>query len=564
MNERFYKTRIIPVFLVFSLFLAPVPLLAAQQATESVSDQAISADNLEIAIDELELRLKPLTRDGLEIEVEAWLMLLRSTVEELSNAEIATKQKRREIKTAEEVQEALEDVQKTAEAMTEDADTQEKVSEYVEEAKEAVKQAIEAEQETKQSQGVQESIEAAAEKAKSEEQNESKGPAADKDELKPKETTVEKLDVEDVGVEDKEKLTQVTEAISEAVDDKAEVKSQLLDRINELRAKRTGIIDRTNAVIMAFEEKGGDEKKISVHRKYIAAVSGIEVDVSDVGTAWATIYGWLASEEGGIRWAKNMVVFIVTILIFYLLSNAIGKALDRVISVAKGVPELLGVFIIKGVRRLVLIVGLIVGLAALEVNIGPLLAVIGALGFVIAFALQNSLSNFASGILILIYRPFDVGDVVDVSGVSGKVDSMNLLSTYIKTFDNKLVIVPNNSIWGGIITNATGSDQRRVDMVFGIGYQDSMETAQAILEDIVNSHKLVLQDPSPVIKVNELADSSVNFICRPWAKTEDYWTVYWDITRAVKERFDKEGVSIPFPQQDIHVHNVPAVAGTAS
>ena len=304
--------------------------------------------------------------------------------------------------------------------------------------------------------------------------------------------------------------------------------------------------------------------KISLHQKYIAAVSGIEVDVSDVDTAWATVYGWLASEEGGIRWAKNIAIFIITIVIFYLLSNVIGKAIERVIRVAKGVPELLGVFIVKGVRRIVLIVGLIVGLAALEVNIGPLLAVIGALGFVIAFALQNSLSNFASGILILIYRPFDVGDVVDVSGVSGKVDSMNLLSTYIKTFDNKLVIVPNNSIWGGIITNATGSDERRVDMVFAIGYRDSIETAQTILEDIVNSHELILQDPKPVIKVNELADSSVNFICRPWVKTEDYWTVYWDITRAVKERFDKEGVSIPFPQQDIHVYNIPSIAGPAA
>ena len=483
----------------------------------------------------------------------------------MTNTEIATKQKRQEIETAEEVQEALEDVQKTVQAMAEDEDTtQEKLSEYVEEGKEAVKQAIEAEQETKQTQAVQKSMEAAAEKAESEVQSESERPVADKSKLKPNEATVEKLDLDDVGVEDKEKLAQVTEAVSEAVEDKAEVKSQLLDRINELRAKRTSIIDRTNAVVMAFGEKGGDEKKISVHRKYIAAVSGIEVDVSDVGTAWATIYGWLASEEGGIRWAKKIAIFVVTILIFYLLSNAIGKAVQRVNSVAKGVPELLGIFIVKGVRRVALVIGFIVGLAALEVNIGPLLAVIGALGFVIAFALQDSLSNFASGILILIYRPFDVGDAVDVSGVSGKVDSMNLLSTYIKTFDNKLVIVPNNSIWGGVITNATGSDKRRVDMVFGIGYQDSMETAQAILEDIVNSHELVLQDPSPVIKVNELDDSSVNFICRPWAKTEDYWTVYWDITRAVKERFDKEGVTIPFPQQDIHVYNVPSVEGTAS
>ncbi len=561
MRKRIYTLRMIFGLMMLSLNLVTEPLVAEEPKAESASAQAITAENPKIAIDELELKLKPLTREELEIEVDAWLMLLRSKVKELANAEIATKQKKREIKAAEEVQEALEDVQETAETMAEDADAQEKVAEYVEEAKEAVKQAVEAEQETKQSQAVQESIEAASEQAEAEEASESDRPVTDKS--KAGQTTVEKLNIEDVGVEEEEKLAQLTDAVSEAVEDKSEIKSQLLERINELRAKRTGIIDRVNAVVMAFEEKGGDEKKISLHRKYIAAVSGIEVDVSDVDTAWATVYGWLASEEGGIRWAKNIAIFIITLVIFYLLSNVIGKAIERVIRVAKGVPELLGVFIVKGVRRIVLIVGLIVGLAALEVNIGPLLAVIGALGFVIAFALQNSLSNFASGILILIYRPFDVGDVVDVSGVSGKVDSMNLLSTYIKTFDNKLVIVPNNSIWGGIITNATGSDERRVDMVFAIGYRDSIETAQTILEDIVNSHELVLQDPKPVIKVNELADSSVNFICRPWVRTENYWTVYWDITRAVKERFDKEGVSIPFPQQDIHVYNIPSIAGPA-
>ena len=183
-----------------------------------------------------------------------------------------------------------------------------------------------------------------------------------------------------------------------------------------------------------------------------------------------------------------------------------------------------------------------------------MLAIIGAAGFVIAFALQNSLSNFASGILMLVYRPFDIGDVVNVGGVLGKVESMHLLSTQLRTPDNQLVIVPNNSVWGGVITNITGITQRRVDMVFGIGYSDDIDKAQKILEDITNSHQLVLRDPAPVIKLHELADSSVNFIVRPWVKPEDYWNVYWDITRDVKRRFDAEGVSIPFPQRDVHLY----------
>jgi len=167
---------------------------------------------------------------------------------------------------------------------------------------------------------------------------------------------------------------------------------------------------------------------------------------------------------------------------------------------------------------------------------------------------QNSLSNFASGILMLIYRPFDVGDTINVAGVLGKVESMNLLSTQLRTPDNQLVIVPNNSVWGDVITNITGITQRRVDLVFGIGYSDDADKAQRILEEIASSHALVLKDPAPVVKLHELADSSVNFIVRPWVTPENYWEVYWDITREVKRRFDAEGISIPFPQRDVHLY----------
>ena len=166
---------------------------------------------------------------------------------------------------------------------------------------------------------------------------------------------------------------------------------------------------------------------------------------------------------------------------------------------------------------------------------------------------EHAFARIAAGLMILLHRPYDVGDVICTSGVTGFVKSMNLNTTTIKTFDNQIVVVPNGSIWGDNIINVTGSDTRRVDMVFGIGYGDDIDKAQAILADIVKSHKLVLDDPAPNIKVHELGDSSVNFVCRPWTLTSDYWTVYWDITRAVKDRFDAEGVSIPFPQRDVHL-----------
>jgi len=235
---------------------------------------------------------------------------------------------------------------------------------------------------------------------------------------------------------------------------------------------------------------------------------------------------------------------------------------------AANTSQLLEDFTLVTVRRLVIIVGFLVALTTLEINVGPLLAVIGAAGFVVAFALQDSLGNFASGILILLFRPFDVGDMVEIGGIQGQVKSVNLLSVQISTPDNQMVIVPNNSVWGSSIINITGSATRRIDLIFGISYDDDIDKAQHIMEEIVSSHDLVLKDPEPVVQVHELADSSVNFVCRPWVKTEDYWNVYWDVTRAVKQRFDEAGISIPYPQQDVHHYNVaataPAVASLSS
>ncbi len=230
--------------------------------------------------------------------------------------------------------------------------------------------------------------------------------------------------------------------------------------------------------------------------------------------------------------------------------------METVVARTAQTSRLLGDFLVVTTRRIILAIGLLIGLAALEVNVGPLLAVIGAAGFVIAFALQNSLGNFASGILIMVFKPFDVGDLVEIGGVLGVVKSMNLLSVQLRTPDNRAVTIPNNNVWSDAITNVNGTDTRRVDLVFGIAYEDDIGKAQKIMEQVVSEHELVLDDPEPVVRVHELADSSVNFICRPWVKTEHYWDVYWDVTRTVKERFDKQGISIPFPQQDVHFHGM--------
>jgi len=333
----------------------------------------------------------------------------------------------------------------------------------------------------------------------------------------------------------------------------AQREEQRRKEIVKLREQRTALADRLNAVLDALERKGGDP---GAHRTYLTAVSGLatDVDVSDASQVWTTVQGWLTSKEGGLRWGRNICYFIVTIIVFWILSRLAGHAVARAMSLAKNTTDLMRNFVTSIVRRLVMLAGLLVAITFLEVQVGPLLAVVGAAGFVVAFALQGTLSNFASGLMILAQRPFDVGDAVSISGVSGVVKSMNLVSTQIHTFDNQRVVVPNNAIWGSVITNITGLPTRRVDMTFGIGYGDDADKAASILEALIKEHQLVLDEPPPTVKLHELGDSSVNLICRPWTKTSDYWTVYWDITRQAKERFDAAGISIPFPQRDVHVY----------
>jgi small conductance mechanosensitive channel len=174
-------------------------------------------------------------------------------------------------------------------------------------------------------------------------------------------------------------------------------------------------------------------------------------------------------------------------------------------------------------------------------------------GLVIGLALQGTLSNFASGVLILIYKPFDVNDVVTAGGVTGKVESLNLVRTNILTFDNQIHYVPNNEIWNSVITNITGRPTRRVDMSFGIGYRDDVDTAMRIVREVVESNEKVMRDPEPAILMTELGDNSVTIVSRAWAKTEDYWDIYWDVLRRVKDRFGQEGINIPYPQRDLHL-----------
>lgn len=205
---------------------------------------------------------------------------------------------------------------------------------------------------------------------------------------------------------------------------------------------------------------------------------------------------------------------------------------------------------------------IIASLSQLGVQTASLIAVLGAAGLAIGLALQGSLSNFAAGVMIIAFRPFTKGDFIDAGGVSGTVSDVNIFTTTLLTPDNKKVITPNAQITDGTITNFSAMPTRRIDMIFGIGYEDDIPKAKKLLEKLVDADERILKDPAPVIAVHALADSSVNLVCRPWVKREDYWAVHFAMHEQVKIEFDKANISIPFPQRDVHVHNVPANDGT--
>ena len=363
--------------------------------------------------------------------------------------------------------------------------------------------------------------------------------------------TAEELEV--IAVSWRDSLKQTIQQISELGLKAGELSEDDKKKNDDLVEEKNKLLILFRTVIEELEAKGGEMGTLEA---YADAVSGAQIAVSKDGSPWSKYSSWFSSKEGGIKLGIQILKFLGVMLAFWVLAGFVRRVVRKAAEKSDRFSELLEQFMIKISFRFVMIVGLIVALGTVGINVAALLTVIGGASFIIAFALQDTLSNFAAGIMLLIYRPFDVGDAVEVGGVSGKIDQVSLVSTLIRTFDNKVVLVPNKNVWGQIITNSSSSEERRVDMIFGIGYSDDAEKAEQILAKIVEDHELVLEDPEPTIKLHELADSSVNFICRPWVKTEDYWQVHWDVTQRVKAEFDKSGISIPFPHQELHIKQI--------
>ncbi|OEU61031.1 MAG: hypothetical protein BA870_08990 [Desulfuromonadales bacterium C00003094] len=339
-----------------------------------------------------------------------------------------------------------------------------------------------------------------------------------------------------------------------AVPDDAELKS----RLKVAQSNIDGISDGMKEVLPLMESL---EMNTDSYREQLLSATGeITTDILDVGVITKLLIGWwdalveLVAEHGPNLLIK-ILLFCFIVFIARKVANTVQRLVERGLDRAKlQLSELLRRMVINVVRSVIMVFGILIALAQVGVSLAPLFAGLGVAGFVIAFALQDSLSNFASGVMILIYRPFDVGDLIETAGVSGKVSQMSIVNTTILTLDNQTIILPNNKIWGDVIRNVTAQQTRRIDLMFGISYTDDIPKAERVLQEILDNDEKILKDPEPIVRLHELGDSSVNFTVRPWVEMEDYWDVYWSVTRAVKIRFDEEGISIPFPQRDVHLH----------
>ena len=252
--------------------------------------------------------------------------------------------------------------------------------------------------------------------------------------------------------------------------------------------------------------------------------------------------------EIGPNFLLTIVVLVIGFWIIKFIIKGSSKAMDKS-KIEESLKRFLLSLIGIGLKALLLIsIASMLGIATTS-----FVAVLGAAGLAVGLSLQGSLSNFAGGVLIILFKPFKVGDVIDAQGHIGSVDSIQVFNTILKTPDNKTIIIPNGNLSNGSITNYTTEERRRVDMTFGIGYGDDLKKAKQVLHDLINADEHIFSEPEPLVVVSELGDSSVNFAVRVWAKTSDYWAIYFDMQEKVKLEFDKQGISIPFPQSDVHI-----------
>ena len=303
----------------------------------------------------------------------------------------------------------------------------------------------------------------------------------------------------------------------------------------------------TNAIIeqASAVNTGTNQQPLAAVTKTFAAEVDQGRQMLDVAAKWIA--------ENGISFLVNMLVSLLLLFLGALAIRMLTAATKRALHRSGRVNSLLENFLCSVVGKTAWVLLLMVVVQRLGVNIAPLIAGLGVTGFIVGFAFQESLGNLASGMMIAINHPFQVGDFVEIGGIMGTVNELNMMAATLSTPDNKKIVIPNKVIWGAPITNFTAVDKRRMEIAVRISYATDVNKACSIALETLKSHPLVLKDPAPVAEVLSFGDSSINLVLRPWATPADYWTAFFELNRQVKAAFDKNGIEIPFPQMDVHM-----------
>lgn len=480
----------------------PAPTTASSQAAPEHPPTTTTDPG--VALDDLEIMLEPMTRSEVEIEAKAWFALLRAKVSEISMAELAVHRKNREIaQLAKEkaAGEALAQAAKDAKSQQSNSDTTAADKTAAAERLLSAQKDLVATMNTAHEEAANDQKKAAAvASVASEKTQEAAKVSAVTDPTVPatgdatelvastnqkavqagsghdlsasvaKEASAAKAaeslqaDIPDptangVTPDSSDQATSEAEEFAakakEATGAKTEVKVALVDLSTKLASEKTALADRLKLVLDKWELKGGDPAE---YRQYVASLSGFKIDVTDQTATWARTKAWLVADEGGLRWSRNLAIFLGYVLGSVIIAWIVRKALRRAMRVTNVSSNLLRDFVVAMSGRAIVFFGFLLGLSALEINLSPILAAVGAAGFVVAFALQGTLSNFASGLLIMVNKPFDVGDTVEIgSGIKGRVNAVTIFSTVVETDDGLTMIVPNNTVWSGVIINHTAS-----------------------------------------------------------------------------------------------------------
>lgn len=312
---------------------------------------------------------------------------------------------------------------------------------------------------------------------------------------------------------------------------------ELVKRIADLRETRTAISDRFRRVMDAFEAKGGDPTETEEYRAYANDVGGVDVDTRNVRTSWLTLKEWIVAEDGGRRIAWKIGTVIGAGLLGLVIGWVVGFLVNLALRKIELSSTLMRHFLRRWIVRLGGFIGFLVGLSWIGTNMTPILAGLGAVGFILAFALQDTISNFASGMLILFLRPFDAGDEIEAGGTAGEVERVSLFSTHLSTAENRKVIVPNNKIWADVIVNSTGAAIRRLSLEVQVSAEDhGLDEAEEVLRRVMTEHPDVLDDPAPSLTLSAMSNEEYTFTCWPWVPTAQRDKVRWDLV----SRFGRE------------------------